>query len=402
MKYAKTLLLFSIVCCILFPAPSRAAEAPLTPEERAQLLAARAMYAQSLLLLSEGGDSFFVEPPVFKTLPLRAGIVRQSKLEGAVAWLNALRLAAGLPALTHSPELSEQAQHSVVLYTYRNANGLPDEPTPPPGLDPDFFVKTNQIPCAQQLHHGNIRDSITHALTESYEDRALCAERHDLLDPRYSHIGLGQDMEMAGGGALRIQARHMFAGDIDSDVELVAWPPKGVMAAEALPTGGVLRWSAQFLHNYAITAQTKVEVSCKSAEGHWQFGELLDGTNYAFAVMPELNRVSFLDSTMPLAPGETYAVTLRNVRRLATGELINYQYHTTVQSLAQAGLRGDANVDGVVNAADAAAILRHLVRLQTLTPQGLLNAKVTDGPAPVSAADAAKILRYLVRLELAL
>jgi len=53
----------------------------------------------------------------------------------------------------------------------------------------------------------------------------------------------------------------------------------------------------------------------------------------------------------------------------------------------------------VVNAADAAAILRHLVRLQTLSPQGLINAKVTDGPGPVSAADAAKILRWLVRLE---
>ena len=61
--------------------------------------------------------------------------------------------------------------------------------------------------------------------------------------------------------------------------------------------------------------------------------------------------------------------------------------------------RGDANCDTLVNAADAAAILRHLVRLQTLSAQGLLNAKVTDGSGPVSAADAAKILRWLVRLE---
>jgi len=61
--------------------------------------------------------------------------------------------------------------------------------------------------------------------------------------------------------------------------------------------------------------------------------------------------------------------------------------------------RGDADCNGAVNAADAAAILRHLVRLSTLTTQGLINAKVTDGPGPVSAADAAKILRYLVRLE---
>jgi len=60
---------------------------------------------------------------------------------------------------------------------------------------------------------------------------------------------------------------------------------------------------------------------------------------------------------------------------------------------------GDTNEDGVVTAADAAAILRHIVKLQTLTPQGLINAKVTDGTGPVSAADAAKILRWIVGVD---
>ncbi|MCL2695222.1 MAG: hypothetical protein FWE69_02730 [Clostridiales bacterium] len=59
---------------------------------------------------------------------------------------------------------------------------------------------------------------------------------------------------------------------------------------------------------------------------------------------------------------------------------------------------GDANCDGAVNAADAAAILRHLVDLKALSPQGLFNAKVTAGTDPVSAADAARILRWLVEL----
>ncbi|MCL2694753.1 MAG: endonuclease [Clostridiales bacterium] len=63
-------------------------------------------------------------------------------------------------------------------------------------------------------------------------------------------------------------------------------------------------------------------------------------------------------------------------------------------------LRGDADCNGVVNAADAAAILRHLVELQFLTTQGLINAKVTAGMGAVSAADAAKILRALVELEI--
>ena len=65
-------------------------------------------------------------------------------------------------------------------------------------------------------------------------------------------------------------------------------------------------------------------------------------------------------------------------------------------------MRGDANCDNTINAADAAAILRHIVKLTTLSEQGLKNAKVTAGDGAVTAADAAKILRWIVRLEIAL
>ncbi len=58
---------------------------------------------------------------------------------------------------------------------------------------------------------------------------------------------------------------------------------------------------------------------------------------------------------------------------------------------------GDANVDGVVTAADAAVILRSLVGLSTISREGLRNADV-DGDGEVSAADASAILRYVVGL----
>jgi len=58
---------------------------------------------------------------------------------------------------------------------------------------------------------------------------------------------------------------------------------------------------------------------------------------------------------------------------------------------------GDANCDGSVDAADAAAILRHLAGLGTLSAQGLINANV-NGDSEVDAADAAAILRSLAGL----
>lgn len=61
-------------------------------------------------------------------------------------------------------------------------------------------------------------------------------------------------------------------------------------------------------------------------------------------------------------------------------------------------LAGDADCSGAVNAADAAAILRYMVKLDVLGAQALRNADV-DGKAGVTAADAAVILRYTVKLE---
>ena len=60
--------------------------------------------------------------------------------------------------------------------------------------------------------------------------------------------------------------------------------------------------------------------------------------------------------------------------------------------------RGDANCDGKINAADAAAILRWIVRLDKLSEQGYANALLTGGEVP-TAADAARILRWIVKLE---
>lgn len=63
-------------------------------------------------------------------------------------------------------------------------------------------------------------------------------------------------------------------------------------------------------------------------------------------------------------------------------------------------LRGDANNDGAVKAADATAILKHLVAAEgsadRLTGDGEANAAAADGKAGISATDATAVLKYLV------
>ena len=58
---------------------------------------------------------------------------------------------------------------------------------------------------------------------------------------------------------------------------------------------------------------------------------------------------------------------------------------------------GDANCDGKITSADAALVLRALVGLSVLTPEGALNADVApDFDGMPNAADAVAILRYVV------
>lgn len=60
---------------------------------------------------------------------------------------------------------------------------------------------------------------------------------------------------------------------------------------------------------------------------------------------------------------------------------------------------GDANCDGQITSADAALVLRALVGLSSLTPEGMRNANVAGDPEGMpDAADAVAILRYVVGL----
>ncbi len=67
------------------------------------------------------------------------------------------------------------------------------------------------------------------------------------------------------------------------------------------------------------------------------------------------------------------------------------------QAGATASLRGDADCDGSVTAADASLVMRYAVRLATLSSEGMQNADANLDDS-VDASDAAVILRHLVKL----
>lgn len=103
-----------------------------------------------------------------------------------------------------------------------------------------------------------------------------------------------------------------------------------------------------------------------------------------------------------LAPGTQIRFAFGEAIRADSVDLTDYstQKCTVGAVLRPFGIGpiyGDANCDCDVGAADAALVLRALVGLDSLSGQGLLNAKV-DGAAALSVQDAALILRYIVKL----
>ncbi len=177
-----------------------------------------------------------------------------------------------------------------------------------------------------------------------------------------------------------------------------------------LPEAGLLVNSAQIFINFDRTMLT-----WRKAEGmvDWTITENDSALMATWASDTEVllkNEDVILTlwfaGTDNVKPGDAVQIAF-TVNPLGSGTELSYLFAGKVVAAEAATvdgsilfepiLYGDANCDGQVTSADAAMILRTLVKLSTLTPRGTLNADV-DCDGQITAADAAAILRYLVSL----
>ena len=272
-------------------------------------------------------EEYFTQPYSYQELPLVAGKVDTRILESAVGYLNAIRIGAGLPTLSLSEYYSDASQHKAVLTKYLSYNGIsnpsPHFPPQPEGV-PDDFYQLAQAGNGENLYYAsllgadNIIGSLTNALQEAYGDVIACGHRYNLLDPYWENIGLGV---CAGQGV------HKLNGHQESDVEMVAWPPKGIMLMDA--NASSYRWTARFYSNrYEITDSTTVEVTCLNNGNTWSFTDE-NAQDYELHRLPSYNQVTFYDNTIASLPGDVFEITLHNV--LTDGQLSDYTYRTVFE-----------------------------------------------------------------------
>lgn len=314
-----------------------------TAEEETLLKTARELYAESVRLYNEGvAEGYYDITPQFETLPLTAGLLKEKVAVGAVGYLNAIRAGAGLPLLTYSPELSEAAQCKSTLTMYMSVNGIdcdnPHFPPQPEGVDDELYEKSqlgsseNLFMCG--LTSASVVGSLKYALDDSFGDGQyyLRGHRYNLINPTWKTIGVGNTER---------QGAHKTAGyQAADDVEIVAWPSKGIMLSETGFQASQM-FTCRFYNGMSASEQTTVTVELLNSGDTWTITS--DALTDEQEFWTNGRQISYTDRTIPFAVGNVYLITFDHLTDMS-GNDVSYSYRSVYETAWQGDGAGEAAV----------------------------------------------------------
>ena len=305
-------------------------EVALTQDEQEKLEAAKAMYKKSVEEFNQSGNIDHEIDPVYDKTPLVAGKIYENRLKGAVDYLNAIRVAAGLPTVKYNATLSNAAQHKSVLVVYvNNFAGYTSEelknmnahyPPKPDAVSQEFYNTAMSNMSAENLYNGDIISSIPNAINDGYGDPITCGHRYNLLEPYWTDFGLGE----AGR-----QSTHRFSGSQSYTNEIVAWPSDGITPLEAYAGG---YWTCKFYKNYQVTDSTTIDVKRLNDNKTWSFSVRTKYGDNRFQVNGNL--LSFYNADMTGKEGLVYEFTIHKLRNTQTKTYTDYTYRTVFKSIS--------------------------------------------------------------------
>ena len=256
---------------------------PYTQQEQELLEKARTEYTKSVELYNSAQNYYDVEPD-YSALPLTGGKLNENIAKGAVGFLNSIRVGAGLNPLEYSEELSEDAQCKSTYTVYLAKNNIPNSnphyPAKIDGISDEYYEKCqtgsgeNLFMCG--ILNTDIIGSITYALDDSYGTGQFYqrGHRYNLLDPNWQYIGVGNTLQ---------QGCHKMTGYVESNVDVVAWPSKGITPIESGISAGTMM-TCKFYNGYTGTENTTVTVHCLNSGKTWTINpdNLSSGTGYQY------------------------------------------------------------------------------------------------------------------------
>ena len=137
------------------------------------------------------GEIYEVEPSC--VAPYATGKVTTAALQAATNRLNALRKIAGLPAVTLSEELSENAQYGAVLMA--KLGDITHYPDKPDDMDQDFFAQAAEAARTSNLATGFVAgliQSVDSFMTDNVGNNVdSVGHRMHQLNPELGKVGFG-------------------------------------------------------------------------------------------------------------------------------------------------------------------------------------------------------------------
>lgn len=301
---------------------------PYTEEEQELLAKVREYYMESLDTFRAAENYYEVEPD-FSTLPLVGGKLNENVAKGAVGYLNSIRVGAGLNPLEYSEELSVAAQCKSTYIQYLSANGInlsnPHDPLQVDGISDDYYAKCQMGSGENLFMCGIISTSIIGSISNALDDSYGVGEyysrghRHNLLDPNWKVIGVGNTNQ---------QGCHKMQGYAPSNVEVVAWPSKGVLPDDSgFVASGMM--TCQFYNGYSGTASTTVKIRCLNSGREWT----IDPANLSNSqdIRASGHLISYQDNSISFARGGVYEITFEHLKN-AQNEEVSYTYRTVYET----------------------------------------------------------------------
>ena len=305
-----------------------------TEEEKEKLEAGREEYRLAMEKLKNDDPVYEIEPVTNDASGLVAGKLTKSKQEGILQYLNAIRVAAGLPKFENNETNNNVAQHKATLLSYRIQElGLDIAHTfeKPEGVTDSFYYTAMGAGQGYAENIGRttnaMRGVINRLLDDSSEYPQTFGHRLALLSSLYKNFGFGISPYVAVNEFNGSQ--YVYEDCIE------AWPSKGVTFMETLASPK-FQWTARFVDKYTVQDTTTATIKCLNTGDTWKFTEQEKTNDRWFArsmnsISALNNKVIMYDSSIIVQPGYVYEITLHDLKEDETGKDVDYTYRSAIE-----------------------------------------------------------------------
>lgn len=311
----------------------------LTDEETNKRTEGRAEYQRAMEYLKDDSPVYEIEPVCTIASSLVAGKLSESKANGILGYINAIRVAAGLPRFERSDTAYNVAQHKATLLSYRYQElGLDIAHTfeKPSGVSEDFYIMAmgnregyaeNVGVTSENIRYNEMRGAINRYLDDSAEYPQTFGHRLALLSSEYKYFGFGISPYIS------VNEFNGFRYDYEDCIE--AWPSKGITFMETLAATR-FQWTARFVDKYLVLDTTTATIKCLNTGEVWEFTEYEKNNDRWFTchydnISSLNNKVIMYDSSIVVQPGYVYEITIHGLKNEDTNNIEDYTYRSVFE-----------------------------------------------------------------------